>query len=89
MKPMHICLVCWRSLLSVVIEGLQWNDWTEVPVIAVETKGADALAQAIRAEKRVELASLTSIATSLAASPVCEQAYASAEQLQRWSNEPA
>lgn len=72
-----------------VIEGLQRNDRTGVPVIAVETKGADALAQAIRAEKRVELASLTSIATNLAASPVCEQAYASAEQLQVCPNEPA
>jgi len=63
------------GLMSGVIEGLHRHGWTGVPVLAVETKGADALAQAIRAGKRVEITSLTSIATSLAASRVCEQAF--------------
>ena len=45
------------------------------PVIAVETAGADALAQSIQAGYRVELAAITSIATCLGASQICEQAF--------------
>ena len=63
------------GLLCGVVEGLHRNRWTEMPVIAVETAGADALAQSIKAGSRVRLSSITSIATSLAAPQVCEQAF--------------
>ncbi len=63
------------GLLSGVVEGLHRNGWIDVPVIAVETEGADSLAQSVRAGHRVELAAITSIATSLGARQVCEQAF--------------
>ncbi len=63
------------GLLSGVVEGLHRNGWTDVPVIAVETEGADSLAQSVRAGYPVELAAITSIATSLGATRICEQAF--------------
>jgi L-serine/L-threonine ammonia-lyase len=62
------------GLLSGVVEGLHRNGWTDVPVIGVETKGADSFAQSLRAGYPVELAGITSIATSLGAARVCDQA---------------
>ena len=68
------------GLLCGVVEGLHRNGWSDVPVIAVETEGADSLAQSVRAGYRVELAAITSIATSLGARQICEQAF-------NWSQE--
>jgi L-serine/L-threonine ammonia-lyase len=63
------------GLLCGVAEGLHRNGWIDVPVIAVETEGADSLAQSVRAGYRVELPAITSIATSLGARRICEQAF--------------
>ena len=63
------------GLLCGVVEGLRRNGWTGVPVIAVETEGAASFAQAVEAGYRVELTEITSIATSLGARQVCEQAF--------------
>lgn len=63
------------GLMSGVVEGLRRNGLGEVPVIAVETFGADSLAQAIARDSRVELDAITSIATSLGAKQVCENAF--------------
>ena len=63
------------GLLCGVVEGLRRHGWTDVPVIAVETEGADSFAQSVKAGYRVELAAITSIATSLGARQVCEQAF--------------
>jgi len=63
------------GLLCGIVEGLHRNGWIDVPVIAVETKGADSFAQSVRAGYRVELAAITSIATSLGARRICEQAF--------------
>jgi len=68
------------GLLCGVVEGLHRTGRGDIPVIAVETEGADSLAQSIRAGHRVELTEITSIATSLAAKRVCDQAF-------RWSKE--
>lgn len=64
------------GLLCGVIEGLRRNGWPGVPVVAVETEGADSLAQSVAAGERVELARITSIATSLGARKVSAQAFA-------------
>jgi len=64
------------GLLCGVAEGLQRNGWGHVPVLAVETQGADSFAQSLSANKRVELPAITSVATSLGARMVCEQAFA-------------
>jgi len=63
------------GLLSDIVEGMHRHGWNDVPVIAVETEGADSLARTLRAGKLVELAAITSIATSLGATRVCEQAF--------------
>lgn len=63
------------GLLCGVAEGLHRNGWTDMPVIAVETEGAASFAQSVEAGYRVELTAITSIATSLGARQVCEQAF--------------
>lgn len=64
------------GLMCGVIEGLRRHHWGHVPVIAVETQGADSLAQSMAAGALVELPAITSIATSLGARRVAEQAFA-------------
>lgn len=64
------------GLLSGVVQGLQRNGWHDVPVLAVETEGAASLHAAMAAGHTVELPGLTSVATSLGAKRVAEQALA-------------
>ena len=68
------------GLLCGVVEGLRRNGWGHVPVAAVETEGADSLAQSIGAGERIELPAITSIATSLGARKVSEQAFTWSQQ---------
>lgn len=75
-KPDAIALsVGGGGLLCGVIEGLQRNGWQEMPVIAVETIGADSFAKSIQAGRRIELPAITSIATSLGARQICARAF--------------
>jgi L-serine/L-threonine ammonia-lyase len=64
------------GLLCGVVEGLQRNAWHSVPVIAVETLGADSYAQALHANRLIELPAISSIATSLGARTVSKDALA-------------
>ncbi|MFD2642735.1 pyridoxal-phosphate dependent enzyme [Pseudomonas japonica] len=63
------------GLLSGVCEGLRRNGWEDVPVFAVETAGAASLAAAMAKGERVVLDSIDSVATSLGAKQVSEQAF--------------
>ncbi|MBA4384390.1 MAG: serine dehydratase [Anaerolinea sp.] len=63
------------GLLCGVMEGLHKNRWQDVPVITVETSGADSFAQSVAANRLVELPAITSIATSLGARKVSECAF--------------
>jgi len=63
------------GLLCGVIEGLRRNGLGQVPVIAVETAGAASFNRSLQAGKLIELASIGSVATSLGAKRVCEQAF--------------
>lgn len=82
-KPAVVVLsVGGGGLLSGVVEGLRRNDWGDVPVLAVETQGADSLAQAMQARERVTLPTITSIATSLGARQVCQHAFDLVSQYQ-------
>ena len=63
------------GLLCGVVEGLHRNGWADVPVVAVETEGAASFAASVQAGQRVELEAITSIASSLGAKKVCEQAF--------------
>ena len=75
-KPDAIVLsVGGGGLLSGVMEGLHKNNWQDVPVVAVETDGADSFARSISAGQIIELPAITSIATSLGARRVSERAF--------------
>lgn len=63
------------GLLCGVVAGLRRNGWHDVPVVAVETEGAASLHASMQAGHRVTLQAITSIATSLGAKQVCEQAF--------------
>jgi len=58
------------GLFCGVNEGLQRNGWQNVPVIAVETEGADSLSATLKAGRLVTLPKIASIAKSLAAKTV-------------------
>ena len=75
-KPEAVVLsVGGGGLLSGVVEGMWRHGWQDVPLIAVETEGAASFAQALQAGHRVELPAITSVATTLGAKKVCEQAF--------------
>ncbi|MEG9623706.1 serine dehydratase [Pseudomonas sp. HMSC08G10] len=81
MKPDAVVLsVGGGGLLSGVVEGLERNGWHDVPVMAVETDGAASLHAALEAGQTVELPRITSVATSLGAKRVAEQALACAQR---------
>jgi len=63
------------GLLCGVIEGLRRNDMAHVPILAVETEGADSLGASLRAGQHVEIEDIKSIATSLGAKKVASAAY--------------
>ena len=62
------------GLLCGVLEGLHRNGWTDVPVVAVETEGADSLHQAVLADQLISLTAIESIATTLGAKRVTQTA---------------
>ncbi|CAD5110486.1 serine/threonine dehydratase family protein [Zestomonas carbonaria] len=68
------------GLFSGVVEGLRRNGWGDVPVITVETRGAEGLARSLEEGRRVELERIESIATSLGARQVCQHAFDLARQ---------
>lgn len=75
LKPDAVVLsVGGGGLLCGVVEGLRRNGFETVPIVAVETVGTDSFAQSLNAGQRVELARIDSVATSLGARQVCEQA---------------
>lgn len=81
LKPDAIVLsVGGGGLLSGVAEGLHRNGWSQIPIVAVETEGAASFHAAVNAGHAVQLDHISSIATSLGAKRVCEQAV-------KWSKE--
>lgn len=75
MKPDAVLLsVGGGGLLAGVVAGLQRNGWQDVPVLAVETTGAASFHAAQAAGHSIELAEIRSIASSLGAKRVCDQA---------------
>ena len=56
-----------------VLEEMHQHGWESVPLITVETKGADAFAQSVKANKLVTLEAITSKATSLGAKRVTQK----------------
>ncbi|PAT41630.1 serine dehydratase [Vandammella animalimorsus] len=68
------------GLLAGVAEGLRRHGWDGVTLIAAETAGAHAYAQALQQGQAAALPAITSLATSLGARQVCAQALAVARQ---------
>jgi len=66
------------GLLCGLLEGLDAAGWGDVPVVAVETAGADALAKSMAAGRLVTLDAIRSVATSLGARTVAVEALARA-----------
>lgn len=64
------------GLLSGVVEGLQRHAWRDVPVLGVETWGAESFHRSVQANQVVELEQISSVAKSLGAKRVCDQALA-------------
>ncbi|KAH7946695.1 L-serine dehydratase/L-threonine deaminase-like [Rhipicephalus sanguineus] len=58
-------LVCGLS------EGMKVAGWADVPIVAVETRGADSFRASLRAGNQVTLPKITSIAAALAVRKVC------------------
>lgn len=63
------------GLLCGVIQGLHELGWQDVPVIAAETEGAASMAAALKANRLVTLDSIKTVALSLGARRVAEQAF--------------
>lgn len=64
------------GLMSGVLQGMHAVGWRDVPLVAVETLGADSLNAAIAAGGLVTLDAITSLATSLGARRVSDRAFA-------------
>eukprot|EP01121_Diplochlamys_sp_Union-15-3_P019538 TRINITY_DN7398_c0_g1_i1.p1 TRINITY_DN7398_c0_g1~~TRINITY_DN7398_c0_g1_i1.p1 ORF type:complete len:228 (-),score=45.03 TRINITY_DN7398_c0_g1_i1:16-699(-) len=72
-----ICVVGGGGLLIGILQGLHAVGWEDVPIIAVETQGAHSLNNAILQGEWIELhGGITSIAKSLGARKVAEEAFA-------------
>ncbi len=63
------------GLLCGVVKGLNRNNWKDVPILAVETKGADSLHTAFLTKKHIGIDNINSIATSLGAKRVAKRAF--------------
>uniref|UniRef100_A0A3Q2DM00 L-serine ammonia-lyase n=1 Tax=Cyprinodon variegatus TaxID=28743 RepID=A0A3Q2DM00_CYPVA len=75
-KPGAILLsVGGGGLLCGVVHGLRDVGWMDVPIIAMETVGADCFNAAIKAGKVVTLEDITSEAKCLGAKTVCQAAF--------------
>ena len=64
------------GLLCGVLEGMHRAGWTDVPVCAVETEGADSFSRSVEAGRLVTLPAIASLATSLGARRVASRALA-------------
>ncbi|XP_062378688.1 serine dehydratase-like [Sardina pilchardus] len=75
-KPGAIVLsVGGGGLLCGVVEGLREVGWESVPVLCMETVGADCFNAAVKAGKLVTLPDITSEAKCLGSKTVCRQAF--------------
>uniref|UniRef100_A0A8C0GWZ4 L-serine deaminase n=1 Tax=Chelonoidis abingdonii TaxID=106734 RepID=A0A8C0GWZ4_CHEAB len=82
-KPGAIVLaVGGGGLLAGVVAGLQDVGWQDVPIIAVETKGADSFNAALKAGRLVTLPEITSVAKCLGAKTVSARALECASECQ-------
>ncbi|OQU98164.1 hypothetical protein CLAIMM_03988 [Cladophialophora immunda] len=76
-----VCSVGGGGLFSGIMHGLDRVGWADqVQVLPVETLGADSLAQSLQKKELVTLPGITSVATSLGAIRVAENAFRQAQR---------
>lgn len=63
------------GLLCGVMEGLYAVGWQDVAVITAETEGAASLAESVKAKQRITLPAINTIAVTLGAKQICQQAF--------------
>lgn len=63
------------GLLCGVVQGLSSVGWSDVPILAMETEGANCFNAAIKASKLVTLDDITSEAACLGAKTACQKAF--------------
>ena len=74
-KPdLIVCSVGGGGLLCGIVEGLWNHNWSDVPVMAVETCGAASLHASVQAGQLISIDSITSIAKTLGARKVASKA---------------
>ncbi len=87
MKPAAVVVsVGGGGLLCGVAQGMADACWSDVPILALETKGAEYFAAAVAAGRLVTLDSITSLATTLGARTVTPAAlaWAGRREIQPW-----
>jgi len=70
-----VCVVGGGGLMCGILLGMHQVGWEDVPVFACETLGANSFAEAIAKGELVTLPAITSIAKTLGASRVSEEAF--------------
>lgn len=75
-----ICSVGGGGLFIGVMQGLEKFGWNDVPVLAMETAGADSLSNSLKHGENTTLPGITSIATSLGAVRVADKAFEDAQK---------
>jgi L-serine/L-threonine ammonia-lyase len=75
-----VCSVGGGGLFNGVIQGLDKAGWSDVPVLAMETAGADSLNQSLKKGSHITLPGITSLATSLGAVRVSDRTYELAQR---------
>lgn len=74
-RPDAVVLSVGGGLMCGVLEGMHRHGWREVPLVAVETTGAASLQAAVTAGRPVALARIETLATTLGALQVAEEAF--------------
>ena len=63
------------GLLCGIAQGLVDVGWNDVAIITAETEGAASLAESVKAKQRITLPAINTIAVTLGAKQICQQAY--------------
>lgn len=69
------CSVGGGGLFNGIMEGVSRVGWKDTNVLAVETRGADSLAQSLEQGELITLPAITSLATSLGATKVSDRTF--------------
>jgi L-serine/L-threonine ammonia-lyase len=77
------CSVGGGGLFNGIMEGVRRNSYANIRILAVETRGADSLAESVRQGKHITLPAITSQATTLGAKKVSARTFELAMESQQ------